>query len=99
MMRQNTSMGMLTAKPQSAEKSTNSMIDVVKVRTSPKRLPSQPVRGCMTAEASIYELTAQVPSETLTPRLPEIDGIDTFTMVMSSSSMTVASATATVMRN
>jgi hypothetical protein len=52
----------------------------------------------MTAEASIYELTVQVPSETLTPRLPEMEGIDTLTMVMSSSSMTVASAIATVSR-
>src|SRR5262245_14004683 len=41
---------------------------------------------------------AQVPSDGLTPRLPAIDGTDTFTMVMSSTSMKVENATAKVSR-
>src|SRR6202051_781391 len=96
MRRAATSMGMLVASPQMAENTMNKQIDVTKVRTSPKRRPIQPVNGCMTAAASMYELTAQVPSELLTPRLPEIEGTETLTMVMSSISMNEAVAIAAV---
>src|ERR1035441_3172066 len=89
-------MGMLVARPHNAENTMNSTIEVTKVRTSPKRRPIQPVSGCMTAAASMYELTAHVPSELLTPRLPEIDGTETLTMVMSRISMNDAVAIAAV---
>src|ERR1700692_2237310 len=89
-------MGMLVAKPQTAENSMNKQIEVTKVLTSPKRRPIHPVSGCMTAAASMYELTAHVPSELLTPRLPDMDGTDTLTMVMSSISMNEAVAIAAV---
>jgi len=58
MSRAATSMFMLVASPQSAENSMNRQIEVTKVRTSPKRRPIQPVSGCMTAAASMYELMA-----------------------------------------
>src|SRR5450631_3753320 len=96
MSRAATSMGMLVASPQIAENTMNRQIDVTKVRTSPKRRPIHPVSGCMTAAASMYELAAQVPSELLTPRLPEIEGTETLTMVMSRISMKEAVAIATV---
>src|SRR5258708_7870807 len=89
-------MGMLVAKPQTAENSMNKQIEVTRVLTSPKRRPIHPVSGCMTAAASMYELTAHVPSELLTPRLPDMDGTDTLTMVMSSISMNEAVAIAAV---
>src|SRR3984893_6537744 len=99
MSRAATSMGMLVASPQMAENTMNRHIDVTKVRTSPKRRPIHPVNGCMTAAASMYELTAQVPSELLTPRLPEMEGTETLTMVMSRISMKEAVAIAAVRNN
>ena len=50
----------------------------------------------MIALASEYELIAQVPSWGLTPRLPAMCGTETLTMVISSTSMNVANAIATV---
>src|SRR5271167_4014577 len=79
-----------------AEKTMNKQIEVMKVLTSPKRRAIHPDSGCMTAAASMYELTAQVPSEVLTPRLPEMAGTETLTMVMSRISMNVARAMAAV---
>src|ERR1700730_7513781 len=99
MSRAATSMGMLVASPQMAENTMNRHIDVTKVRTSPKRRPIHPVNGCMTAAASMYELTAQVPSEGVTPRLPEMEGTETLTMVMSRISMKEAVAMATGRKN
>src|ERR1700688_741895 len=74
----------------------NKQIEVTKVLTSPKRRAIQPDKGCMIAAASMYELTAQVPSDVLTPRLPEMAGTETLTMVMSRISMNVAKAMAAV---
>jgi hypothetical protein len=53
----------------------------------------------MIAAASMYELTAHVPSDGVTPRLPDIDGTETLTMVMSRISMNEAVAIATVRKN
>src|ERR1700730_11439237 len=91
-----TSMGRLLAMPQTAEKTINNTMEVIKVLTSPKRRAIHPESGCMIAAASMYELTAQVPSELLTPRLPEIEGTETLTMVMSRISMKEAVAIAAV---
>src|SRR3984957_11701458 len=96
MRRAPTSIGRLVASPQTAEKHMNNKMEVTKVRTSPKRRPIHPVSGCMIAAASMYELTAQVPSEVLTPRLPEMAGTETLTMVMSRISMKDAVAIAAV---
>ncbi|CAM5295200.1 hypothetical protein RLIN73S_05133 [Rhodanobacter lindaniclasticus] len=43
---------MLVAMPHSMENTTNSVTELMKVRTSPKRRASQPVSGCMIALAS-----------------------------------------------
>src|SRR6202030_3943173 len=83
MRRAPTSIGRLVARPHRAEKHMNNKMDVTKVRTSPKRRPIHPVIGCITAAASMYELIAQVPSDVLTPRLREMAGTETLTMVMS----------------
>src|SRR5450432_379014 len=99
MRRAPTSMGRLVATPQTAEKTMNNIMDVTKVLTSPKRRAIQPESGCMMAAASMYELTAQVPSDGVTPRLPEIEGTETLTMVMSRISMNEAVAIATVRKN
>src|SRR6185312_4714390 len=87
---------MLTARPQNVDITTNSSAETQKLRTSPKRRPIQPDSGCMIALASEYDEIAQVPSCGLTPRLPAMCGTDTLTMVMSSTSMNVANAIATV---
>src|SRR3984957_6624122 len=99
MRRAPTSNGRLFARPQMAEKIMNSRMEVTKVRTSPKRRAIHPLSGCMTAAGSLKELRAQVPSEVVTPRLPEIDGTETLTMVMSRISMNEAVAMATVRKN
>src|SRR3984957_10611198 len=96
MRRAPTSIGRLVASPQRAEKHMNNKMEVTKVLTSPKRRPIHPVSGCMIAAASMYELTAQVPSEVLTPKLPEMAGTETLTMVMSRISMNEAVAIAAV---
>src|ERR1700688_3824103 len=96
MRRAPTSIGRLVASPQTAEKHMNNKMEVTKVLTSPKRRPIHPVSGCMIAAASMYELTAQVPSEVLTPKLPEMAGTETLTMVMSRISMNEAVAIAAV---
>src|SRR6476646_10819859 len=87
---------MLVASPQKVDIATNRIADTQKLRTSPKRRPIQPDSGCMIALASEYELIAQVPSCGLTARLPAMCGTDTLTIVMSSTSMNVANATANV---
>src|ERR1700704_3430005 len=99
MSRAPTSMGRLVAIPHTAEKHMNSKTDVTKVLTSPKRRAIQPLSGCMIAAASMYELIVQVPSEVLTPRLPEMAGTETLTMVMSRISMNPAVAMAAVRNN
>src|SRR5271168_1821952 len=96
MRRAPTSIGRLVASPQTAEKHMNNKMEVTKVLTSPKRRPIHPVSGCMMAAASKYELTVQVPSEVLTPKLPEMAGTETLTMVMSRISMNDAVAIAAV---
>src|SRR5689334_10159536 len=87
---------MLVASPQNVDIATNRIAETQKLLTSPNRRPIQPDNGCMIALASEYELIAQVPSWGLTARLPAMCGTDTLTIVMSSTSMNVANATATV---
>src|SRR5277367_3237263 len=99
MSRAATSMGRLVAIPQIAEKSMNKQTDVMNVLTSPKRRAIQPDSGCTTAAVSMYELITHVPSELLVPRLPEMAGTDTLTMVMSRISMNAELAIAAVRSN
>ncbi len=54
---------------------------------------SQPVIGSTTAFATRYDVSAQVASSTVADRLPAMCGSDTFTTVVSSTSMNVANIT------
>src|SRR5580704_11102036 len=94
-----TSIGSVLAWPHTADSTMNNTMEVTKVLTSPKRRAIHPDSGCMIAAASMYELMAQVPSDVVTPRLPEIAGTETLTMVMSRISMNEAVAIATVRKN
>src|SRR4051812_7056566 len=59
----------------------------------PKTLASQPVMGRMIAFATRYDVSAQVASSIVDDRLPAMCGSDTFTTVVSSTSMNVANIT------
>ena len=61
----------------------------------PKRLASQPVIGRMIAFATRYDVSAHVASSMVADRLPAMCGSDTFTTVVSSTSMKVANITET----
>ncbi len=64
-------------------------------RLRPKVLASQPVIGRMMALATRYEVSAHVASSIDADRLPAMCGSDTFTTVVSSTSMKVANITET----
>ena len=65
-------------------------------RTWPKRCVSQPVSGTEIALATANEVMIQVPWVGLTPRSPEIAGIDTLAIDESSTFMKVASDSTSV---
>ncbi len=65
-------------------------------RTWPKRCVSQPVSGTEIALATANDVMTHVPWSDDTPRSPEIDGIDTFAIDVSSTFMNTASDTAIV---
>src|SRR6187431_2714057 len=89
-------MPMLGARPQSHDAITNSRMLPTKRRTGPKRCVSQPVSGTEIALATANEVITQVPCDGLTPRSPEIAGIETLAIDESSTFMNVASDSATV---
>ena len=66
-------------------------------RLRPKRVASQPVIGRMIAFATRYDVSAHVASSMVADRLPAMCGSDTFTTVVSSTSMKVANITETAM--
>lgn len=72
------------------------MIDVTNRRTCPKRCVSHPVSGTEMALATANEVMTHVPWFGATPRSPEMAGIDTLAMDVSSTFMKVASDSATV---
>ncbi len=77
---------------------TNRMIDVTNRRTWPKRCVSQPVSGTEIAFATANDVMTHVPCCGDTPRSPEIAGIDTFAIDVSSTFMNTASDNASVPR-
>ena len=77
-------------KPQSHEASTNSSVDIRNSRTWPKRCVSQPVRGTVMALATAKDVITQVPWLVLTPRSPEMVGMDTLAIEVSSTFMNTA---------
>ena len=87
---------MFGARPHSHDAITNSRMLPVKSRTWPKRWVSQPVSGTEIALATANDVMTQVPCVGLTPMSPEIAGIDTFAIELSSTFMNVASDSAIV---
>src|SRR5581483_12029660 len=85
----------LGARPQRKEESVKPETESSSRRFRPNRLASQPVMGRMIAFATRYDVSAQVASSMLAERLPAMCGSETFTTVVSSTSMKVANMTAT----
>ncbi|CAB3775266.1 hypothetical protein LMG29542_08648 [Paraburkholderia humisilvae] len=84
------------ARPHIHDEITNSTIDAIKSRTWPIRSVSQPVSGTEIALATANDVMTHVPWSDDTPRSPEIDGIDTLAIDVSSTFMNTASDTAIV---
>src|SRR5262245_51618760 len=93
MMRKSTSKGRLGASPQKNEAPVNPTTDSISRFLRPKRLASHPVIGRMIAFATRYDVSTHVASSIDTDRLPAMYGSDTFTTVVSSTSMKVANIT------
>ena len=87
---------MLGAMPHSNDASTNSRMAPTNRRTWPKRCVSQPVSGTEIALATANEVMTQVPCCGDTPRSPEMAGIDTLAIEVSSTFMNTASDSASV---
>src|SRR5262245_49996404 len=87
---------MFGASPHSHDASTNSSTLPTNSRTWPKRCVSQPVSGTAIALATANEVMIQVPWLGLTPRSPEMAGIDTLAIDVSSTFMNTASDSTTV---
>src|SRR5690606_9546391 len=77
-------------KPHSHEDSTKSRVEIRNSRTCPKRWVSQPVNGTVMALATANEVMTQVPWLALTPRSPEMLGMETLAMDVSSTFMNTA---------
>src|SRR5262249_15130493 len=90
--RKSSSVGRFQAMPQKNEASVTSATETEKVVTTPKRLISQPVSGTETPFDMAKRVMIQVPWSVLTPRLPEMVGMETLAMVESSTCMKVPSA-------
>src|SRR5437588_88925 len=95
--RKKISMGRDCASPHKNEAAVKPKTAAVNTRLRPKKLASQPVMGRMMALATRYEVSAQAASSTLAERLPAMCGKETFTTVVSSTSIKVANITATAM--
>ena len=67
---------------------------MVSRRLRPNRPASHPVIGRMIALATRYEVSVQVASSTVAERLPAMCGSETFSTVVSSTSMKVLDMTA-----
>jgi hypothetical protein len=96
MTRKKISSPMEGASPHMKEAMTNRKMASVNSRTWPKRRVSQPVSGTEIAFATPNEVMTQVPWSGETPRSPEIAGIDTFAIDVSSTFMKIASDSARV---
>src|SRR4029453_1394798 len=94
MMRKITSEARFGAAPHRNDASVKPDVDHMSSRLRPNLLASHPVIGRMMALATRYEVSAQVASSVVAERLPEMCGSDTFTTVVSSTSMKVANITA-----
>src|SRR5947207_8770950 len=88
------SVGARTDRKDEAVKPTT---DSISSRLRPNMLASQPVIGRMIAFATRYDVSPHVASSIDADRLPAMWGSDTFTTVVSSTSMKVANITDTAM--
>src|SRR5215469_3407503 len=94
MTRKMISIGKLSDRPQKNDAIVNPPTDISRMRLRPKKFDSQPVIGRMMPLETRYEVSTQVASSTVAPRLPAMCGSDTLTTVVSSTSMKVPSITA-----
>src|SRR5205809_523203 len=92
-MRKTISDSRFGARPHRNEDTVNPVTDSIRSRLRPMRLASQPVIGRMIAFATRYDVSTHVASSIVTDRLPAMCGSDTFTTVVSSTSMKVANIT------
>ena len=83
----------LGARPQRNDALVKPTTAVISSRFLPKYEASQPVIGSTIAFATRYDVSAHVASSGVADRLPAICARDTFTTVVSSTSMKVASIT------
>src|SRR6185295_515422 len=97
MTRKRISVPSVGARPHRNDAAVKPTTDSISRFLRPKTLASQPVIGRMMALATRYEVSAQVASSMVTDRLPAMCGSDTFTTVVSSTSMKVANITETAM--
>ena len=92
-MRNKINVGRFGAKPHSADASVNPMVEASSSRLRPNCRASQPAIGRIIAFATRYEVSTHVASSTVAETLPAMCGSDTFTTVVSSTSMNVLSMT------
>jgi hypothetical protein len=94
MMRNTTSEARFGAAPHRNDASVKPVVDSISRFLRPKRPASQPVMGRMIALATRYDVNAHVASSVVADMLLAMCGSDTFTTVVSSTSMKVANMTA-----
>src|SRR5262245_25278211 len=93
-MRNSTSNGRFGASPHSTEAAVNPAVDAISNRLRPSIDANHPVSGRTIAFATRYEVNAHVASSVVAAMLLAMCGSDTFTTVVSSTSMKVANITA-----
>src|SRR5215203_4277232 len=94
MMRKTTSSARFGAAPQRNEASVKPVVDSISRFLRPKRPASHPVIGRMIAFATRYDVSAHVASSVVADILLAMCGSDTFTTVVSNTSIKVANMTA-----
>src|SRR6266436_7769056 len=95
MMRKTIKDPRLGARPQRNDAAVKPTTDAINRFLRPKMLASQPVIGRMIALATRYDVRTHVASSIVAERLPAMCGSDTFTTVVSNTSMKVANITET----
>jgi hypothetical protein len=84
----------LGANPQKNDATVNPIIDVISKRLRPKKFANHPVIGSTIAFATKYEVNAHVASSGVADMLPAMWGSETFTIVVSNTSIKVPVITA-----
>src|ERR1043165_5750343 len=93
MMRKMISELSVGARPHRKDAAVNPMTESISRRLRPNVLASHPVIGRMIAFATRYDVTVHVASSMVADKLPAMCGSETFTTLVSSTSMNVASIT------